>query len=57
MFLSQRIAVMVPRPGKVESELVVAASYPREPHYRTSPLYNDYCRAVSAALEGAMAHA
>ncbi len=57
VFLSQRIAVMKPRPGKVDGELVVAAPYPRELHYRTSPLYNDYCRAVSAALEGAMAHA
>ena len=33
------------------------APYPRDAHYRTSPLYNEHCRTVSAALEGAMADA
>jgi NitT/TauT family transport system ATP-binding protein len=57
VFLSQRIAVMSPRPGRVLSELVVDAPYPRDAGYRTSPLYNQHCRTVSAALETAMAHA
>ena len=57
VFLSQRIAVMTARPGRVQTEIAVTAPYPRDAHYRTSPLYNDHCRTVSAALEGAMAHA
>jgi len=55
VFLSQRIAVMTARPGRVQTELAVTAPYPRDAHYRTSPLYNEHCRTVSAALEGAMA--
>jgi NitT/TauT family transport system ATP-binding protein len=57
VFLSQRIAVMTARPGRVQTELAVTAPYPRDAHYRTSPLYNEHCRTVSAALEGAMADA
>jgi NitT/TauT family transport system ATP-binding protein len=57
VFLSQRIAVMTARPGRVQTEIAVDAPYPRDAHYRTSPLYNGYCRTVSAALEEAMAHA
>ena len=57
VFLSQRIAVMTARPGRVQTEIAVGAPYPRDAHYRTSPLYNAHCRTVSAALEEAMAHA
>ena len=57
VFLSQRIAVMSPRPGRVLAALDVAEPYPRDRAYRTSPRYNEHCRTVSAALEGAMAHA
>jgi NitT/TauT family transport system ATP-binding protein len=57
VFLSQRIAVMSARPGRVQTEIAVTAPYPRDAHYRTSPLYNEHCRTVSAALEKAMADA
>ena len=57
VFLSQRIAVMTSRPGRVQSEIMVDAPYPRDAAYRTSPLYNAHCRSVSAALETSMAHA
>ena len=57
VFLSQRIAVMTSRPGRVQSEIVVDAPYPRDAGYRTSPLYNEHCRSVSAALEKSMTHA
>jgi NitT/TauT family transport system ATP-binding protein len=57
VFLSQRIAVMTARPGRVQTEIAVTAPYPRDAHYRTSPLYNEHCRTVSAALEKAMADA
>ena len=57
VFLSQRIAVMTPRPGRVQTEIAVDAPYPRDAGYRTSPLYNEHCRSVSAALEKSMTHA
>jgi NitT/TauT family transport system ATP-binding protein len=55
VFLSERIAVMSPRPGRVVREIAVASPYPRDGAYRTSAQYNEHCRAVSAALIEAMA--
>ena len=55
VYLSQRIIVMAARPGRVISELAIDAPYPRDDLFRTSPVYNDYCRAVSAQLQRAMA--
>ena len=55
-FLSQRIAVMAARPGRVIEQIDIEAAYPRSPEYRTSAQNNDYCRRASAALEKAMAH-
>ncbi len=57
VFLAERIAVMSARPGRILREVAVAAPYPREKAFRTSAVYNQYCRTVSAALEEAMAHA
>jgi NitT/TauT family transport system ATP-binding protein len=53
VYLSERVLVMSPRPGRIAAEIAAPAPYPREPDYRTSPLYGQYCRAVSAALEAA----
>ena len=55
-FLSQRIAVMAARPGRFIEEVMLEASYPRTPEYRTSAQNNEYCRRASAALEKAMAN-
>jgi NitT/TauT family transport system ATP-binding protein len=55
-FLSQRIAVMAARPGRVIEEIALEAPYPRTPEYRTSAQNNEYCRRASAALEKAMGH-
>ena len=55
-FLSQRIAVMAARPGRIIEDIAVDAPYPRLADYRTSPTYNEHCRRASAALERAMAH-
>jgi NitT/TauT family transport system ATP-binding protein len=55
-FLSQRIAVMAARPGRVIEDIAVDAPYPRLADFRTSPTYNEHCRRASAALERAMAH-
>jgi NitT/TauT family transport system ATP-binding protein len=58
VFLSERIAVMTSRPGRIMREISVDAPYPRGVAYRTSATYNEHCRAVSALLEQAMvAHA
>ena len=55
VFLSQRIAVMAARPGRVLSELSIAAPYPRSAAFRTSPEYAACCREASARLGEAMA--
>ena len=50
VYLSSRIIVMTPRPGRVFRELVIAAPYPRDERFRTSAEYAGYCRDVSSAL-------
>ena len=55
VFLSQRIAVMAARPGRVLSELSIAAPYPRSESFRTSAEYAAWCRQASARLGEAMA--
>jgi len=46
---------MAARPGRVLSELSIAASYPRSTAFRTSAEYAAYSRAASAQLVEAMA--
>ena len=55
VYLSNRIAVMAARPGRIVGEVTVDAPYPRDEAFRTSPSYNDHCRRVSARLHEAMA--
>ncbi len=55
VFLSQRIAVMSPRPGRVLSELAIPAPYPRSEAFGTSADYAALCRLASAQLSDAMA--
>jgi NitT/TauT family transport system ATP-binding protein len=50
VFLSQRILVMTPRPGRVFAEIDIPAAYPRDERFRTSAEYAGYCRQVSEAL-------
>ena len=54
VYLSDRIVVMAARPGRVVADLAIDAPYPREDDFRTSTVYNDYCRDVSNALHAAM---
>ena len=55
VYLSRRIVVMSPRPGRVFAELAIDAPYPRDERFRTSAEYAGCCRTVSEALAGAMA--
>ena len=45
---------MSARPGRVVSDVPIEVGYPRNEEYRTSLLYNERCRLVSAALRRAM---
>ncbi|MBD1548366.1 ABC transporter ATP-binding protein [Labrenzia aggregata] len=54
VYLSNRIVVMAARPGRVVNDMPVDAAYPREEEFRTSTVYNDYCRKASNALHQAM---
>ena len=54
VFLSQRIAVMSARPGRVLSELAIPAAYPRTEAFGTSAEYAALCRLTSAQLSEAL---
>ncbi len=54
VYLSQRIVVMTPRPGRVFAEIAIPAAYPRDERFRTSADYAGYCRLVSESLGKAM---
>jgi NitT/TauT family transport system ATP-binding protein len=55
VYLSQRIVVMTPRPGRVFTEIEIDAPYPRDERFRTSADYAGFCREVAEALGKAMA--
>ena len=50
VYLSTRIAVMTARPGRTAGEVAIEGPALRDESFRTSPLYNEYCRNVSARL-------
>jgi NitT/TauT family transport system ATP-binding protein len=54
VYLSDRIVVMAPRPGRVVAEIVVPAPLPRNEDFRLSGDYAEKCRATSFALHEAM---
>jgi NitT/TauT family transport system ATP-binding protein len=54
VYLSQRIVVISPRPGRVAAQIEIPAGYPRERRFRTSAEYAALCRQVSEALAAAM---
>jgi len=57
VYLSQRVVVMTPRPGRVFTELAIDVPHPRDERFRTSADYAGYCRQVSDALGRATAEA
>jgi NitT/TauT family transport system ATP-binding protein len=54
VYLSNRVIVMTPRPGRVFTEIAIRAPYPRDEDFRTSGEYAGYCRLTSEALSRAM---
>ena len=50
VYLSQRIVVMQAGPGRVASHVWIDAPYPRDKTFRTSSVYNEYCRITSGEL-------
>ncbi len=57
VYLSTRIAVMRPRPGRIVADLPVRLPQPRDRGVRTSAAYAAMCETVSTALAAAMAQA
>ncbi|AJY74474.1 ABC transporter ATP-binding protein [Paenibacillus beijingensis] len=51
VFLSTRIAVMTPRPGKVAAMIDVPVPFPRDETFRTTPEFGQIVRSVSEALK------
>jgi NitT/TauT family transport system ATP-binding protein len=50
VYLSQRVIVMTPRPGRISAAFRIDAPEPRGEDFRTSGEYAAQCRDVSAAL-------
>ncbi|TXJ14604.1 MAG: ABC transporter ATP-binding protein [Afipia sp.] len=50
VYLSQRVLIMTPRPGRIARDVRIHADEPRGEEFRTSPEYAAYCRDVSAEL-------
>jgi len=50
VYLSQRVLIMTPRPGRIARDVRIHAQEPRGEEFRTSPEYGAYCREVSAEL-------
>lgn len=55
VYLSDRIVVMAPRPGRVIAELAIDEPYPRNAgDFQVSSRYNEHVKAVQHALHGTM---
>jgi NitT/TauT family transport system ATP-binding protein len=51
VYLSSRVVVMSPRPGRVIDDISMSEPHARTPEFRLSPEYGERCRLVRAALE------
>jgi NitT/TauT family transport system ATP-binding protein len=54
VYLSSRIVVMAPRPGRVVADIPLPPPTARTEEYRSAPSYVADCRTVSAALKSAI---
>jgi NitT/TauT family transport system ATP-binding protein len=50
VYLSRRVVVMTPRPGRISAEYRIDTAEPRGEDFRTSAEYAAYCREVSIGL-------
>ena len=50
-FLSNRVVVMTPRPGKNLADIALASPYPRGPDYRLTAGFSESAKRISAALK------
>ncbi|MBD2530749.1 ABC transporter ATP-binding protein [Nostoc flagelliforme FACHB-838] len=50
VYLSNRVLVMGTSPGRIVADVEIDAPYPRNDDFRTSLLYNQYCRQLSQHL-------
>lgn len=50
VYLSQRVVIMAPQPGRIHAEIAIDAPYPRREPFRTSPEFNQYCREIAEQL-------
>jgi len=55
VFLSSRILLMTPRPGRMLADLPIDLPYPRDEALRMAPHYTEQCRRISGLLREAMA--
>jgi len=55
VYLSSRVVVMAPRPGRVIGEFDVPFDYPRSPHLRFSERFGAIAHEISECLRGASA--
>jgi NitT/TauT family transport system ATP-binding protein len=46
VYLSNRVVVMAAQPGRIVADIPIAAPHPRDESFRTSPLFNQYCREI-----------
>ncbi|MEM9505273.1 MAG: ABC transporter ATP-binding protein [Cyanobacteria bacterium P01_E01_bin.43] len=50
VYLSNRVLVMAAQPGRLVAEVAIDAPHPRDEAFRTSPLFNHYCREIAHHL-------
>jgi NitT/TauT family transport system ATP-binding protein len=54
VYLSSRVVVMTPRPGRIAENIAIDVPYPRTETFRSDPVYHEYCRRLSAKLRDVM---
>lgn len=54
VYLSDRVVVMTPHPGRAHASVAIDAPRPRDESFRLAPTYGALCRAVSTALREAL---